>query len=519
MKNKICKIIALIMAIFMLLLTFTACKDKETSGKEKPKKPTLSQNSDKDKKDDAAIEDDTSSDNSTSTPSFNIGDINWDDGPNYDDDYSLETPEFKVEDMFDGDTNTYWSPYTTEQTTVEFSLKEETKFNAIVFDEHRSYVTDYIIEAKQSGEWIQIYRQDEMGSRTGVLDKTFIAKDFRLTLTLSDERGGIAEIEFKLCDGFDNAKNFANVGYYTASRLESVRNNNFDEIRGLTDVILFDFASWDKDGNFLWDDTYNEQYLVDMLDETNKVLNGQKLNIWFSLQYFTKRNPDVDTADVLATEESRTKLSDHLLALCDKYGFIGIDIDYEYPHYSETDPKKAWENYDKFLQVLIAKLHSKGYKLSLAMAPTYVELSQKTIESIDRVNVMAYDLIDDKGRHSSYAVINKCVVYFTDKGFKKSQLVMGLPFYTKTTTNEGGQPWSWVINRWRGAIKPWVNSAYTNKYVFHFNGPHLIRDKVFCSMEQGFAGVFCWCMGSDVPSTDSRSLSVTVAQTIERFKK
>lgn len=404
---------------------------------------------------------------------------------------------------------------------MEFSLKEEKTFNTVSFIEHRSYITEYILEAEQSGKWVQIYRQDEMGERTGVLDKTFTAKKFRLTLTMSDERGGVAEIGFALEEGLVSSDSFSNVGYYTASRLEKIRENGYAELKGLTDVILFDFGSWDKNGNFLWgsmDAEYDEEFLVEMLEETKQVLNGKPIRIWFSLQNYNKDTTD-DTSELFATAEVRNRLADFAVNLCEKYGFYGIDIDYEYPHNSKTDPNAAWANYDKFLKTAADKLHAKGYKLSAAMAPSNVSLSKDTVKAIDRVNIMAYDLLDANGNFSSYALLSRSVTYFTDLGFEKSQLVMGLPYYTKTTTNQGGQPWYWVINRWRNAVKPWVNSAYTNTYVYYFNGPYLIRDKVFYSMKQGLGGVFCWCMGCDIPQSDSRSLSLVTEETIKRFTK
>lgn len=520
MKNNLLKITAFVMAVILIFMSLSACK-KKSEEKEKPKKATSSQSSDENKNEENSNNSDTVSENDTvSTPSFNIPDINWDDGPTYDDDTEY-VPVFNVEDMFDGDTTTYWSPYKTETSSVEFSLKKEKTFNTVIFTEYRSYITDYILEAKQSGKWVQIYRQDEMGKRTGVLDKTFTAKDFRLTLTLSDERGGIAEIDFALEEGLVSKDSFSNVGYYTASRLERIRANNYAELKGLTDIILFDFGSWDKNGDFLWgsmNSLYDEEFLEEMLKESEEVLNGRPIRIWFSLQNYNKAST-ADTAELFATAEARNKLADFAVSLCEKYGFYGIDIDYEYPQYSKTAPDTAWANYDKFLKTAADKLHAKGYKLSAAMAPARVSLSKETVKAIDKVNIMAYDILDSNGKHSSYALVSRSVTYFTDLGFEKSQLVMGLPYYTKTTTNQGGQPWYWVINRWRNAVKPWVNSAYTNKNVFYFNGPYLIRDKVFYSMKQELGGVFCWCMGCDIPQSDSRSLSLVTKETIERFTK
>ena len=518
MKKKIIIIVSAVAAAALLLTSVIILTRKD----EPQKKPKPSDN-----KANTEIRQDSPSEISEpdNTPGgsddipIKISDIIWDDEPGNGTDSGDYTPVFKIDDMFDGNVNTYWSPYKTETSAVEFSLKTEKTFNTLTFTEYRGYITDYIVEIKQSDEWVQIYRQDEMGKRTGVLDKTYTASEFRLTVTMSDERGGIAEMNVGLYGKVISADKFSNVGYYTASRLDKIRENNFSELNGLTDIIFFDFGSWDKNGNFLWgsmNTEYDEAFLRKMLEETDTALNGRSVRKWFCLQNYNKAST-ADTSELFASEESRKKLAEFAVKICEDYGFYGVDIDYEYPQFSKTNPDLAWSNYDKFLKTAADALHAKGYKLSTAFAPQGVKISAETVSKIDKVNIMAYDMLDSLGRHSSYALLNTSVVYFTELGFKKSQLVMGLPYYTKTTTNAGGQGWNWVINRWRNAVKPWTNSAYTNTYVFYFNGPYMIRDKVFYSMNNQLGGVFCWCMGTDIQSSDSRSLSRVASETIVRF--
>lgn len=421
--------------------------------------------------------------------------------------------------MLDGDTTTFWSP-PEGTSSIEFSLEKATEFNAITFLEHNDYITDYIVEIKENGEYRQIYRQDEMGSRIGIIDNTVTAKDIKLTVTANRELGGISEIAFSIEDGFE-AEGFRNVGYFTVSRLDNMRKTNFNELTGLTDIILFDFGSWDKNGDFLWGsmgEEYNEQFLKNTLSEIETVLGGKNINIWFSLQNYDKKSTE-HTGQLFATEQARKRLTDFSLNLCKKYGFCGVDIDYEYPWNSKDYTDVAWENYNLFLNLLTDTLHSEGYKVSCAFYPKRTQITKETAKKIDYVNMMSYDMMDSVGRHSGYSVCEKSFSYFLELGFSPNQLILGLPYYTKTTSGEAGPGYQWVVNRWRNAVKPWVNFAYNNKYTYYFNGPYIIRDKVFFAMKNNLGGVFNWCMGSDVSANDPRSLAQTTASTIERFTK
>ena len=188
MKKKIIIIVSAVAAA-ALLLTSVIILTRKDEPQKKPKPSDNKVNTEIKQNSPSEIsEPDNITDDSNDIP-IRIGDIIWDDKPGTDNDGGDSAPVFKIDDMFDGNADAYWSPYKTEASSVEFSLKTEKTFNTLSFTEYRGYITDYTIEVKQSGEWVQIYRQDEMGKRTCVLDKTYTASEFRLTVTMSDERG------------------------------------------------------------------------------------------------------------------------------------------------------------------------------------------------------------------------------------------------------------------------------------------------------------------------------------------
>lgn len=422
--------------------------------------------------------------------------------------------------MFDNDLNTFWKPSNIESDSIEFSFDEEKTFNSISFVEQDDIVTDAFVEIKKDGEWVEIFHSDELGTRTAILDKTYTAKDVRLTISMMEESGGICELSFEEKGKIEGTENFRTLGYYTASRIEWARETNFDELKGVTDLILFDYGSWDKNGNFIWSETYNEEFLQKTLKELEEILDGRKVNLWFCLQNYHKAST-TDTKELFATEASIKKLTKFSIDICKKYGFAGVDIDYEYPM-----GEVAWSNFDKFLNYAAKELHKNDLKLTAAMiAGMNTTISAETASLMDYVNIMAYDLQgkDTKRmRASAFKACQDSFDYFTNLGFKPEQMMLGLPYHMRFydgTKSMGDAGYKKAINRWRGGLKGWMNSASIPTGTYSFNGPEMIKDKTYFAMANGMSGVFNWCVGSDIPHTDPRSLSLSVMNTIERFSK
>lgn len=423
--------------------------------------------------------------------------------------------------MFDGDPATHWFPDNYEQTVIEFSSEEPKSFDALKLTEFDFLLTEFVLEIKKDGDYVEICRLDEMGNRTAILDETYTASEFRLTISFSSSLGGVSEVEFITTERIAGTKNFINSGYFCTSSLEKLRNGTYDKLGGYTDIILFDYGCWNEKGEFLWGSMssgVDEDHLVATLAELRALPQCKDLRIWFCLQNYDKKNiTNVET--LFVTEESREKLSDFAVELCEKYGFYGIDIDYEYPN------RAAWANYDKFLSLCADKLHKAGYKLSCAFSPWGVVLSEKTVQKIDYVNIMSYDYFgagDNKA--SNYKLGSHVLTYFTGLGFKPQQLVFGIPYYL--TAMEGDHPqaggYDWAAERWRSSLKPWVNMVTNKTWTYYFNGANMVRDKTYYAMANQFAGVFTWSMRNDVPNDNPygiKSLGQTVQDTIKRYEK
>jgi len=197
---------------------------------------------------------------------------------------------------------------------------------------------------------------------------------------------------------------------------------------------------------------------------------------WMGLkqvQSFLKRHPHVDGvvsiggwgadgfSDACLTEEGRKTLADSLLQLMDDCGFVGIDVDWEYPGVPGTgivSREEDVENWCAFLTLLREgldareALHGREYILSVALGAG--ENHMKVLEParlatlLDQAVVMAYDLSGfDRitGHHAGlYPNENRslsganAVRKLIDGGFPAEKILLGMPAYGRVWRQVSG---------------------------------------------------------------------------------
>ena len=198
---------------------------------------------------------------------------------------------------------------------------------------------------------------------------------------------------------------------------------------------------------------------------------------WLGLkkvQSFLKKHPHVDGvlsvggwgadgfSDACLTEEGRKTLADSLLQLMDECGFVGIDVDWEYPGVPGTGivsrPEVDVENWYAFLELLREgldereALHGREYHLSVALGAGDQQLEvldpARLAGLLDQCVLMTYDLAGfdritghhsglypDENRPSSGA---KAVRTMIDGGFPADKLLLGMPAYGKVWRQVSG---------------------------------------------------------------------------------
>ncbi|WP_062350191.1 glycosyl hydrolase family 18 protein [Bacillus kwashiorkori] len=164
-------------------------------------------------------------------------------------------------------------------------------------------------------------------------------------------------------------------------------------------------------------------------------------------------------SEAASTEENRTTFANSIAEFLVKYGFDGIDLDWEYPVTgggTGTKPNPAdKENFPLLLAKIREVLDEQGekdgvhYLLTIAGAANagYVKNASlsETHKYLDYIQVMTYDihgtwekladhnapLYDDGGKTWS---VDKAIQTYLDAGVPAEKIVMGVPFYGYTYT-------------------------------------------------------------------------------------
>lgn len=197
---------------------------------------------------------------------------------------------------------------------------------------------------------------------------------------------------------------------------------------------------------------------------------------WMSLkkvQAFLKRNPHVDGvlsiggwgadgfSDACLTEAGRKTLADSLLTLMDECGFVGIDVDWEYPGVPGTGIVSREEDVENWYALLALlregldareALHGREYHLSVALGAGDNQLAvldpARLGKLIDQAVVMAYDLAGfDRitGHHSALYPDEdrplsgaRAVKTLVNGGLPAEKILLGMPAYGRVWRQVSG---------------------------------------------------------------------------------
>jgi chitinase len=259
-------------------------------------------------------------------------------------------------------------------------------------------------------------------------------------------------------------------------------------------------------------------------------------------------------SDLAFVDSARRRFSASCLALVQKYGFDGLDIDWEYPVTGgkPTDHKRASdkENFVLLLKQIRADLNASahGRVPLLTIASTCYrnhlnDLSLKEMSAaLDWFNLMCYDLDDMEPRltaHGSalfswrtqntnfgaakYANCDAAVRWYVDRGVPTDKIVLGVPFYGqiwagvpetnaglfepyRTRPGDDGTLSFREIEReylptyrrhWDDQAKvPWLYKKET-KIMISYEDPESIALKVRYVIQQNLGGMMFWDLGQD----------------------
>lgn len=250
---------------------------------------------------------------------------------------------------------------------------------------------------------------------------------------------------------------------------------------------------------------------------------------------------------------ARSNFAQNAVAFCKKYGFDGVDIDWEYPGFTEhSGTPEDTKNFTLLLQELyrIAKASNSEFLITIA-APAgpwhYQNMEISKIHPyLDWINLMTYDLHGPWGDQDNQVTnhqsalfppamgnpqlcITSAVQYYLSQGVPAEKLIVGMPLYGRVFANAGGlyTPYQGagpgttqevgirffydIKQKLRGYQLLWDEEAQVpylynanNREFITFDNEQSLRCKSQFIKKMGLGGAMVWELGLDTrPSWDA----------------
>lgn len=284
-----------------------------------------------------------------------------------------------------------------------------------------------------------------------------------------------------------------------------------DDFDIITDIILFECATFDGEGNV----NVEKAKLEKVLENVYNVIGDRDVHITLNLlgpRGYTDSTDWNEQMEVQSDEHNKAfksgVLEDNIIAVLDEYDFDGVHFDYEYPLST-----KAWYYYNKFL-VSLDKKFGDDYTLGVAASVWNLKYTPRAIDAVDTFEIMAYDNVDAEGKHATYEDTIEQIKDIGLYGIPHEKVNIGLPFYSRPTDLSGY--WYGYNGCYDGIDENgWYHCPATGKD-FWFNTPDIIEAKTDYAINNGFGGVMVWHYNCDLPSTHPDSLFRAIGTAVNK---
>lgn len=305
----------------------------------------------------------------------------------------------------------------------------------------------------------------------------------------------------------EKQENFKVIGYFPSWK----ENTDMIQYDVLTHI-NYAFAIPTEDGKLL--PLANEPVAQKIIKEAHK----NNVKVFLAVGGWSYNEIPLEATFVAATEteDKRTVFAKEIVSMCDKYGFDGVDMDWEHPRVDGGSSKQ----YEALMQELAKQLHAEGKQLSSAVLSgvtadgnVYYDAAAHTdavLKAVDWINVMAYDGGDGE-RHSAYEFAVNCGNYWNKtRGLAAEKVILGVPFYARPSWASYGDIISAVPDAWK------ADRADYNGMDVWYNGVSTIEKKTDYALEH-LGGVMIWEISQDAPG--QHSLQTAIGRTVKNNKK
>ncbi len=414
-----------------------------------------------------------------------------------------------VQKAVDSDTDTAWkSSKATDYFVLTF--REEQTFNTIILREKgwniKKFSLSYYVDTPGNEHWERFYEQDAINDYRYCAFDPVTAKQIKFEVLAADSIFRIREIEVYNIEQKEINK-FRVSDYLITSLLvgDEIYNPESDKYYSpeycdvINQIHVIAAAKWNDAGELLISDGVSSDELKSSVQRLKNYYAQQNKEVEiFATVFFNACNPDV------VLTENKDAVIKNTVDFLLEYGFDGVSYDWEYPN------KQQWLYFSEHLVSLKNELSKYNFKLSCAVSSWNFYMSKDAIACLDQIEVMAYDLFDENGNHSSFGSgAVQPVQYFLDKGFKPEQINLGLPFYARPY--DGGGIW---IDFDDPDYTPYDRFQNLSDGMW-FTGTQLTMDKTAYAIENNLGGMMIFTAVMDVPYNNDLSLLKSLKTTVD----
>lgn len=286
-----------------------------------------------------------------------------------------------------------------------------------------------------------------------------------------------------------NASNFRVVGYVPNWIDVAAFANNFDYSK--VTHINYCFQNPDANGNLVESNTG----LTTLVSKAH----ANNVKVMISIGGGAAANDPVKTyfQNQITTAEKRGAFIHKIMSYVNQYKLDGVDVDEEGPAINS--------NYGAFIKQLSDSLKTADKNLSAAVGWGGDAIPNSCLPYFDWICIMAYDLTgswdpSNPGQHSPYSYAVSTINDWTNRGVKKEQLVLGVPFYGYDFSVPEYIGYSSIIARYPNAADiDQVDQIWYNGRITMWKKTKLALQKI--------SGVMIWELSLDA-SGDNSLLSV-----------
>lgn len=169
-----------------------------------------------------------------------------------------------------------------------------------------------------------------------------------------------------------------------------------------------------------------------------------------------------------------------------KNNLDGVDIDWE-----TTINQEKIDNQDILLSELSHVLHPLEKLVTVSVLGNVVELKSTAANSVDWVNVMAFNMNKDDTHHSNFNDSIATLHEYENVGIPKEKLNLGIPFYGKNNEKDDEMSYEEIVLE----CAPSPSDEYCNGYFF--NGIDMVQQKSRHVLHNEYGGIMIWSLAHD----------------------